>query len=134
LSACFSFSPIILSHRSISISCAANARRILTPLSHLAAIELGRGEYQQAREAALESRQIVPMTWTAYTLAAADAALGHNNEAAEVLAEHRREWPNMDLKHFANHVVQRWCLGGPRTREVQQVFRRLAAVVRPAQK
>jgi DNA-binding winged helix-turn-helix (wHTH) protein len=103
-------------------------------LSHLAAIELGRGEYQQAREAALESRQIVPMTWTAYTLAAADAALGHNNEAAEVLAEHRREWPNMDLKHFANHVVQRWCLGGPRTREVQQVFRRLAAVVRPAQK
>jgi DNA-binding winged helix-turn-helix (wHTH) protein/TolB-like protein len=103
-------------------------------LSHLAAIELGRGEYQQAREAALESRQIVPMTWTAYTLAAADAALGHNNEAAEVLAEHRREWPNMDLKHFANHVVQRWCLGGPRTREVQQVFRRLAAVVSPAQK
>jgi tetratricopeptide (TPR) repeat protein len=103
-------------------------------LSHLAAIRLGRGEFEQARAAALESRQIVPMTWTAYTLAAADAALGRNAEAVEVLAEHRREWPNMDLHHFADHVVQRWCLGGPRAREVQQVFRRLADVVQPARK
>jgi TolB-like protein len=103
-------------------------------LSHLAAIHLGRGEFERARAAALESRQIVPMTWTAYTLSAADAALGRNAEAAEVLAEHRREWPNMDLHHFADLVVQRWCLGGPRTREVQQVFRHLADVVQPARK
>ena len=97
-------------------------------------MELGRGEYQQARAAALASRQIVPMTWTAYTLAAADAALGRNDEAAQVLSEHRREWPNMDLHYFADHVVQRWCLSGPRTREVQQIFRHLADVVQPAQK
>jgi DNA-binding winged helix-turn-helix (wHTH) protein/TolB-like protein len=103
-------------------------------LSHLAAIELGRGEYQQAREAALASRRIVPMTWTAYTLAAADDGLGRNTEAAQVLAEHRREWPNMDLRYFADHVVQRWCLGGPRTRDVQLVFRHLADVVQPAHK
>jgi DNA-binding winged helix-turn-helix (wHTH) protein/TolB-like protein len=103
-------------------------------LSHLAAIQLGRGEYEQAREAALASRRIVPMTWTAYTLAAADAALGRNAEAGQVLAEHRREWPNMDLHYFSDHVAERWCLGGPRTREVQQVFRHLADVVRPAQK
>ena len=103
-------------------------------LSHLAAIELGRGEYQQAREAALASRRIVPMTWTAYTLAAADAGLGRNTEAAQVLAEHGREWPNMDLHYFADHVVQRWCLGGPRTRDVQLVFSHLADVVQPAHK
>jgi DNA-binding winged helix-turn-helix (wHTH) protein len=103
-------------------------------LSHLAAIELGRGEYQQARATALASRQIVPMTWTAYTLAAADAKLGRNAEAAQVLAEHRREWPNMDLHYFADHVAQRWCLGGPRAGEVQQVFRHLADVVQPAHK
>jgi DNA-binding winged helix-turn-helix (wHTH) protein/TolB-like protein len=103
-------------------------------LSHLAAIHLGRGEFERARAAALESRQIVPMTWTAYTLAAADAVLGRNAEAAEVLAEHRREWPNMDLRHFADHVVQRWCLGGPRTREVRKVFHHLADVVQPARK
>jgi tetratricopeptide (TPR) repeat protein len=103
-------------------------------LSHLAAIELGRGEFEQAREAALASRRIVPMTWTAYTLAAADAALGRNAEATQVLAEHRREWPNMDLRYFAEHVVQRWCLGGPRTREVQRIFRNLADVVQPAHK
>jgi DNA-binding winged helix-turn-helix (wHTH) protein/TolB-like protein len=103
-------------------------------LSHLAAIELGRGEFDKAREAALASRQIVPMTWTAYSLAAADAALGRNAEAAEVLAEHRREWPNMNLHYFADHVVQRWCLGGPRTREVRQTFHHLADVVQAAQK
>lgn len=103
-------------------------------LSHLAAMNLGRGEFEQARAAALASRQIVPMTWTAYTLAAADAALGRNGEASQVLAEHRREWPNMDLHYFADHVVQRWCLGGARTREVQQVFRRLADAVQPAHK
>jgi DNA-binding winged helix-turn-helix (wHTH) protein len=103
-------------------------------LSHLAAIQLGRGEYAEAREAALASRRIVPMTWTAYTLAAADAALGRNAEAAQVLAEHRREWPNMDLHYFADHVAERWCLGGPRTRQVQRVFRHLAEVVQPAQK
>ena len=103
-------------------------------LSHLAAIELGRGEYERAREAALASRQIVPMTWTAYTLAAADAALGHNGEAAEVLNEHRREWPNMDLHYFADNVVPRWCLGGPRTPQAQQAFRHLANVVQPMRK
>jgi DNA-binding winged helix-turn-helix (wHTH) protein/TolB-like protein len=103
-------------------------------LSHLAAIELGLGEFEQAREAALASRRIVPMTWTAYTLAAADAALGRNAEATQVLAEHRREWPNMDLRYFAENVVQRWCLGGPRTREVQRIFRNLADVVQPAHK
>ena len=48
-----------------------------------------------ARDAAIASRRIVPMTWTAYTLAAADAALGRNVEAAQVLAEHHasgRTW------------------------------------------
>jgi hypothetical protein len=74
------------------------------------------------------------MTWTAYTLAAADAKLGRNAEAAQVLAEHRREWPNMNLHYFADHVAQRWCLGGPRTGEIQQVFRHLADVVQPAHK
>ncbi len=119
--------------RRISTLAPTSAERWVA-LSHLAAIELGRGEYEQAREAALESRHIVPMTWTAYTLAAADAALGRNTEAAQVLAEHRREWPNMDLHYFADRVVQRWCLGGPRAGEVQQVFRRLADAVQPAHK
>jgi hypothetical protein len=103
-------------------------------LSHLAAIELGRGDYEEARRSALASRQIVPMTWTAYTLAAADAAVGRDAEAAQVLAEHRREWPNMDLRYFADHVVERWCLAGPRTREVRQAFLHLADVVQQAHK
>jgi DNA-binding winged helix-turn-helix (wHTH) protein/TolB-like protein len=119
--------------RRISTLAPTSAERWVA-LSHIAAVELGRGDFEQAREAALESRRIVPMTWTAYTLAAADTALGRNAEAAQVLGEHRREWPNMDLHDFADHVVQRWCLNGPRTGEVRRIFRHLADVVQPAHK
>ena len=103
-------------------------------LMHLSSLYLTQGEFERARDAALASRRIVPAMWTAMTLAAADAALGRNAEAAQVLAEHRREWPNLDLHYFAEHIVPRWCLGGPRTREVQQLFGHLADVTQPANK
>lgn len=98
-------------------------------LSHLSSIYLAQGDIERARAAALESRRIIPMTWTAMTLAAADAAIGRDAEAARVIAEHRREWPNMDLSYFAERVAPRWCLGGPRTRQAQAIFRKLADVV-----
>ena len=101
---------------------------------HLSSLYLTQGDFSRARDAALESRRIVPATWTAMTLAAADVALGRNAEAAQVLAEHKREWPNLDLHYFAERIVPRWCLGGPRTGEVQQLFRHLADAVQPAHK
>jgi hypothetical protein len=61
------------------------------------ALHLSHGDFAAAREAARQARTIVPVTWTAMPLAAADAELGQTAEAAAVLAEHRREWPNMDL-------------------------------------
>jgi DNA-binding winged helix-turn-helix (wHTH) protein len=103
-------------------------------LSHLSSIHLAQGDIERAREAALASRRIIPMTWTAMTLAAADAASGRNAEAASVIAEHGREWPNMDLRYFAERVAPRWCLGGPRTREAQAIFRKLAVAVPPPRK
>lgn len=103
-------------------------------LAHLSAMRLVLGQFDEARAAAMESRKIVPMTWTAYALAAADAATGRNGEAAQVLAQHRSEWPNMDLRYFADRVVPRWCLGGPRTADAQRIFRNLADVAQPAQK
>jgi DNA-binding winged helix-turn-helix (wHTH) protein/tetratricopeptide (TPR) repeat protein len=98
-------------------------------LAHLSALHLGRGEFAQAREAALRSRRIVRMTWTTLTLAAADAELGNRAEAVAVLAEERREWPNLNIGYFADRVVPRWCLGGPRTPQVQMSFRKLAAML-----
>ena len=98
-------------------------------LAHLSAGHLGRGEFAQAREAALRSRQIVRMTWTTMTLAAADAELGNRAEALAALAEERRAWPDLDISHFADRVVPRWCLGGPRTPQVQTSFRKLAAML-----
>jgi hypothetical protein len=52
----------------------------------------------------------------------------------QVLAQHRREWPNMDLHYFAQHVVPRWCLNGPRTAQAQRIFRHLADLAQVAQK
>jgi len=103
-------------------------------LSHLSSIYLARGEFEEARETALTSRRIIPMTWTAFTLAAADVATGRDAEAARALAEHRREWPNMSLHYFAGHIATRWCLGGPRAPEAQAIFGRLADEMEPAQK
>jgi len=100
--------------------------------AHLSALHLARREFAQARDAALRSRRIIAMTWSAMTLAAADAALGREAEARFVLAELRREWPALDLRHFADMLVPRWCLGGPATPEAQAAFRRLADAVAPA--
>lgn len=103
-------------------------------LSHLSSIYLAQGDTERAREAALASRRIIPMTWTAMTLAAANAASGREVEAASVIAEHRREWPNMDLRYFAERVALRWCLGGARAPQAQAIFRKLADAAPPTGK
>lgn len=94
--------------------------------SHLSAIHLARGEYAQAKAAALHSRRIVPMALTAFTLAAAQTGLGEANGAAAALAVHRREWPQMDAAYFAERIAPRWCFYGARTEAAQASFRRLA--------
>lgn len=101
--------------------------------AHVSAIHLARGEYRKAKEAALRSRQIAPMTLTAFTLAAAQAELGEVAAAAAVLAAHRREWPDMDVAYFADEIVPRWCFFGDRTADVQASFRKLAAAIPAAE-
>jgi len=98
-------------------------------LAHLSALHLTQSEFGPARDAARRARAIVPVTWTAMPLAAADAELGLAEEAAALLAEHRREWPALDLHYFAERMAPRWCLHGSRTPQVQASFRRLAEVV-----
>ena len=104
---------------------AANPARWLI-WAHLSALYLARGEYAQARDAALRSRRIIAMTWSAMTLAAADVSLGREAEARAIFAELRRQWPALDPHHFAESVVPRWCLGGPGMPVAQAAFRRLA--------
>jgi hypothetical protein len=99
--------------------------------AHLSELQLSMGDFVQAREAGRRARAIVPVTSTALPLAAADVELGRIPEAAAVLAEHRREWPNMDLHHFAERIAPRWCLHGRRTPQVQASFRRLADQLAP---
>jgi DNA-binding winged helix-turn-helix (wHTH) protein/TolB-like protein/tetratricopeptide (TPR) repeat protein len=118
-----------LDHLQSEMSAANPARWVA--IAHQSEIYLGRGEVLRAEEAAIRSRQIIPMTWTGLTLAAANAEQGKNAEAVAALAEHRREWPAMDLHYFADEIVPRWCLGGPDTPRARAAFRRLADAVAP---
>ena len=99
-------------------------------LAHLSELYLAKGEFGLARDAARRARAIVPQTLTALTLAAANAELGRVDEAAATLAEHGREWPDLDLTRFAARIAPRWCLRGSGTPQVQATFRRLASAVR----
>lgn len=101
--------------------------------AHLSALHLARGDYERAKEAALRSRQIAPMTLTAFTLAAAQAELGEAAPAAAVLAAHRREWPDMDVAYFAEEIAPRWCFFGDRAANAQASFRKLAAAIPAAE-
>jgi tetratricopeptide (TPR) repeat protein len=103
-------------------------RRIL--LSHLADIHLSQGRFEQARDAAAQSRDIVKATWSGITLAAALAQLGQSAEALRVSAETKLEWPTLDYDQFADKVVPTWCLGGPATGPARAGFHRLAELER----
>jgi len=97
-------------------------------LSHLADLYLAGGAYAEARAAADQSRRIVRTTWSSITFAAASAALGRRDDAVEAVRLARQEWPNLDFDVFADRVVARWCLKGPRADAVRGIFHRLAKV------
>ncbi len=104
-------------------------------LSHIADLDLADGDFDRAATAAERSRQIVPMTWSGLTLAAASAARGQDGEARQASNETLREWPALDWAWFARRGAPLWCLRGPDQDLATQAFRRLDAIVaRPAPK
>ncbi|HMI19523.1 MAG TPA: winged helix-turn-helix domain-containing protein [Sphingomonas sp.] len=94
-------------------------------LSHLADLQLAQGNYATAADAAGRSRQIVRMTWSGITLAAALAKTGQVAAAREVSNETKLEWPGLDWRRFAVPV---WCLGGVRQAPAAAAFRQIAAI------
>lgn len=97
-------------------------------LSHIGDLHLARGDYAEARRAAELSRQIVRMTWSGITLAAAAAALGDQDTARQVSHETRLEWPKLDWNAFAAKGVPLWCLRGTDQSSAAAAFRRLGAI------
>ncbi|MEO7689607.1 MAG: winged helix-turn-helix domain-containing protein [Sphingomonas sp.] len=97
-------------------------------LSHIGDLNLARGDYAEARRAAEQSRQIVRMTWSGITLAAAAAALGDEDAARQVSHETRLEWPKLDWNAFAAKGVPLWCLRGTDQSSAAAAFRRLGAI------
>jgi len=97
-------------------------------LSHLADVELGRGEFAAAADAAARSHDIVHQTWSGMTLAAALAELGGDADARRISHETKVEWPGLDWTRFAATMMPAWCLGGPDQARVAASFRKLGAL------
>jgi DNA-binding winged helix-turn-helix (wHTH) protein/TolB-like protein len=97
-------------------------------LSHLADVELGRGDFAAAADAAARSHDIVHQTWSGMTLAAALAEQGKAAEALRLSRETKAEWPGLDWTRFAAAMVPAWCLGGPDQDQAAAAFRRLGAL------
>lgn len=97
-------------------------------LSHLADVELGRGEFAAAADAAARSHDIVHQTWSGMTLAAALAEQGRDADALRISRQTKAEWPGLDWTHFAATMVPTWCLGGPDQARVAGTFRKLGAL------
>jgi len=97
-------------------------------LSHLADIELGRGDVAAAAEAAGKSHDIVHQTWSGMTLAAALAKQGRTDEALLISRQTKAEWPGLDWTRFAAEMLPAWCLGGRDQGRVADAFRRLGAL------
>ncbi len=97
-------------------------------LSHLADVELGRGEFAAAADAAARSHDIVHQTWSGMTLAAALAEQGRDADALRISRQTKAEWPGLDWTHFAATMVPTWCLGGPGQARVAGTFRKLGAL------
>ncbi|MBW8743603.1 MAG: winged helix-turn-helix domain-containing protein [Sphingomonas sp.] len=97
-------------------------------LSHLADIELGRGDFAGAADAAARSHDIVHQTWSGMTLAAALAEQGRDADARRISRQTKAEWPGLDWTRFAITMVPAWCLGGPDQARVATAFRKLGAI------
>ena len=97
-------------------------------LSHLADVELGRGEFVAAADAAARSHDIVHQTWSGMTLAAALAEQGRDADARRISHETKVEWPGLDWTRFAATMMPAWCLGGPDQARVAASFRKLGAL------
>jgi len=97
-------------------------------LSHLADVELGRGEFAAAADAAARSHDIVHQTWSGMSLAAALAEQGRDADARRISRETKVEWPGLDWTRFATTMVPAWCLGGADQARVAGTFRKLGAL------
>jgi tetratricopeptide (TPR) repeat protein len=97
-------------------------------LSHLADVELGRGNFAGAADAAARSHDIVHQTWSGMTLAAALAEQGKVAEAVRHSRETKAEWPGLDWTRFAATMVPAWCLGGPEQGQAAAAFHRLGVL------
>ncbi|WP_162875418.1 winged helix-turn-helix domain-containing protein [Sphingomonas crusticola] len=99
-----------------------------TALSHLADVQLGRGDYAGAADAAARSHEIVHQTWSGMTLAAALAQQGQDEAAVRISRQTKLEWPGLDWTRFAKYMARSWCMGGRDQANAAKAFRKLGAL------
>jgi TolB-like protein len=95
-------------------------------LSWISKLYLSNGDFERAAEAARRSAQIFSTPNTLYQLAAILVRQGDSQSALEELARQRANWPNIDLRHYADAVVPRRCGSGKEVQPILDLYRALA--------
>lgn len=95
-------------------------------LGWIARLQLNRGETAEALDSARRANQIFEAPDTFLLAAAILVEFGKKEEAAALLSKQRVQWPNLDLRHYAEATMPRRCGAGDKTVELKRLYRNLA--------
>lgn len=97
----------------------------------LASMHMARGEMNEAEAAGRRARQLFQTIHSSLVLAAVLVQQGKVEEARQIIAAEKVNWPNLDLWHYANTVLPRQCGAGPELNYYRDIFRDLAYAIDP---
>jgi len=95
-------------------------------LTWLGMLHLNRGEYEQALDAEQHGYQIFHTPDTVMRQAVILNRLGRTNEADALIREEKRNWPNIDPRHFSETTMPRRCGEFPDASKLLKAYSDLA--------
>jgi TolB-like protein len=95
-------------------------------LGWIARLRLNDGDLVAALDVARRANQIFEAPDTFLLAAAILVQQDNKAEAAKLIAKQRTQWPNLNLRHYAESVVPRRCAGGDRSGDLKKLYLRLA--------
>lgn len=95
-------------------------------LAWISSLYLNNGDFRRAEDAARRSDQIFRTPNTFYRFAAILAQLGETRTAVEQIDQQRENWPNIDLRHYADATIRRQCREAPKSEYLHRIYSDLA--------
>lgn len=103
-------------------------------LAWISTLYLNNGDLRRAEDAARRSDRIFRTPNTFYRLAAILVQLGDSKTAVEQIDRQRENWPNIDLRHYADATIRSQCRGAPKSEHLHRVYSDLADAIDAARR